>query len=129
MRSSYKPDDACCCDYYNGQAGGGMPYYSGTTLQHGAGVGDILKGLFRSAVPILKSIGKKVLPKIARAGIRTVSDIVLRKKNPKHALIANAGRELEGLIGDTIKAGKSRGKKRKKIINKVAKRARFKENY
>lgn len=131
MRSNYSPDIGCCCDYYKGQAGGNIPFYAGSTVQHGGGVGDILKGLFRSAVPMMKAVGKKVLPKLARVGLKTVNDIVVKKQTPKQALFANVTKELQGKPGKTIK-GVRRGIKRKRRrghTGKGVKRQLLKENY
>lgn len=133
MRSRYEPDVKCCCDYYEAQAGGAIPYYSGSTMQHGGGIGDVLKGLFKSAVPIIKSVGKQVLPRLARAGLQTLSDVVVRKQNPKDAFLTRTGTEIQGLMNNTIKGSQGRQKqkkrKRKSRPQVLAKRPKLKENY
>lgn len=48
-------------DYYVNQAGGELPVFQGSRGQRGHGFGSILSGLFRSAVPMLKRIGKQAL--------------------------------------------------------------------
>jgi hypothetical protein len=58
-----------CCDaskslyeeYYVNQAGNGMPVFQGSRGQRGHGFGSVLGGLFRSAMPMLKRIGKQGL--------------------------------------------------------------------
>ena len=58
-----------CCDaskslyeeYYINQAGNGMPVFQGSRGQRGHGFGSVLSGLFRSAMPMLKRIGKQGL--------------------------------------------------------------------
>ena len=58
-----------CCDaskslyeeYYVNQAGSGMPVFQGSRGQRGHGFGSVLSGLFRSAMPMLKRIGKQGL--------------------------------------------------------------------
>jgi len=48
-------------DYYVSQAGGSLPVFQGSRGQRGHGFGSVLSGLFRSAVPMLKRIGKQAL--------------------------------------------------------------------
>lgn len=48
-------------DYYVNQAGGELPIFQGSRGQRGHGFGSVLSGLFRSAVPMLKRIGKQAL--------------------------------------------------------------------
>jgi len=63
MRKNY-----CCdaykslyTDYYVNQAGNGIPVFQGMRGQRGHGFGSVLSGLFRSAMPVLKRIGKQAL--------------------------------------------------------------------
>jgi hypothetical protein len=121
MRCEYKPDLQCCSNYYQTQSGGSIPYYSGVTTHRGGGIGSIFQGLFRSAIPFLKSIGRKVLPRLARAGVHTVSDVVINKMKPKEAFVNRAGKEVIGLLDSTIK-----GKKRKAHMKHKPKRKRRK---
>ena len=41
-------------DYYMSQSGSGMPVFAGSRGQRGHGLGSMLSGLFRSAMPMLK---------------------------------------------------------------------------
>src|SRR6266568_4813231 len=64
-------------DYYADQSGGGgVPYYSGTAGQRGHGLGSILSGLFRSAMPMIKRglafFGKHAL----KTGLEVANDVV-----------------------------------------------------
>ena len=63
-------------DYYMRQSGNGMPVFIGSRDQRGHGIGSVLSGLFRSAVPMLKrglaAFGKQAL----RSGAQIVSDVV-----------------------------------------------------
>ena len=52
-------------DYYVDQIGHGMPVFSGAINQRGHGVGNILRGLLKVAVPLFKTIGKSALKKSA----------------------------------------------------------------
>ncbi len=51
--------------YYTQQVGNGLPVFSGPRNQRGYGLGGILGGLFRSAMPLLKkgvsSLGREAL--------------------------------------------------------------------
>ena len=50
-------------DYYVNQIGHGMPVFTGAAMQRGHGLGNILRGLFKVAVPLIKTIGKSALKK------------------------------------------------------------------
>ena len=63
-------------DYYVGQAGGSLPVFQGTRGQRGHGFGSVLSGLFRSAMPMLKRIGKQALT----TGAHIASDMLSGKK-------------------------------------------------
>ena len=64
MKTKYCCDAArsLYTDYYVNQAGNGaIPVFQGTRGQRGHGFGSVLSGLFRSAMPMLKRIGKQAL--------------------------------------------------------------------
>ena len=63
-------------DYYVSQAGGSLPVFQGSRGQRGHGFGSVLSGLFRSAVPMLKRIGKQALT----TGAYIASDMLGGKK-------------------------------------------------
>lgn len=52
-------------DYYSQQSGSGLNPYAGARMQRGHGLGSVLSGLFRSAVPLLRRglawFGRKAL--------------------------------------------------------------------
>ena len=52
-------------NYYASRVGAGIPVYPGGELQYGHGLGNLLGGLFRSAIPLLKkgatALGKTAL--------------------------------------------------------------------
>ena len=59
-------------DYYSKQAGnGGMPVYHGSRSQRGHGLGSILGGFFRSALPMLR----RGLSFFGREALRTGAQI------------------------------------------------------
>ena len=63
-------------DYYVNQAGGSLPVFQGSRGQRGHGFGSVLSGLFRSAMPMLKRIGKQALT----TGAYIASDMLGGKK-------------------------------------------------
>ncbi len=78
MRQRYCCDaqKALFTDYYTAQAGGSLPVFQGSRGQRGHGFGSVLSGLFRSAVPMLKRIGKQALT----TGAYIASDMLGGKK-------------------------------------------------
>lgn len=42
-------------NYYQNQAGGGLLGYAGGAVMYGSGLGGLFRGLFRMAVPLLKT--------------------------------------------------------------------------
>ncbi len=105
--------------YYLKQVGSGMPFYRGSTgLQKGYGLGGLLGGLFRSAMPLLKkgaaAIGKQAL----HTGLEIAED-VMGGQNVKSAAkkrIKQAGKQLGSKAIRKIQTGK--GKKRKNNNNR-----------
>ena len=62
-------------DYYMQQSGSGLPVFQGSRGQRGHGLGSMLRGLFRSAVPMLKrglaTFGKHAL----KTGLEIAGDV------------------------------------------------------
>lgn len=83
----------CCTkqfeDYYATQTGKGLPYYRGTVLQRGHGIGGFFAKLFRSAMPLLKSGAKSVGKEVLRTGTMIASDM-LSGENFKSSLKTRA---------------------------------------
>jgi hypothetical protein len=123
MRCKYIPDANACCSYYQAQTGGIIPAFSGTTMQQrGSGIGSFLSGLFRAAIPILKNVGRKVLPRLARAGVRNVGDVITKRRKPAEAFVKHAGHEIEELIDGSIKGNKRKRPTPRASNRKVNKR-------
>ena len=70
--------------------------FAGARYQRGHGLGSIFKGLFRSAIPLLKG-------PVLRAGVHMTSD-VLRGKTMKQAL----KNRVAPLVGDLMQAATAR---------------------
>ena len=109
-------------DYYLNQIGHGMPVFAGTSMQRGHGVGNILRGLLRVALPLVKSVGKSALKKsapiIKEVGTRAIkrgADILATEMtNPKRSKTTQfVGKTLD----DVNKTVRAKGKPRKKRMN------------
>ena len=62
-------------DYYLHQAGTGLSVFAGNRTQAGHGLGNILGGLARMVIPIIRKGGKSVLKEGIRAGVDVLGDI------------------------------------------------------
>ena len=77
MRKKFCCDASRCMyeDYYMQQSGSGLPVFQGSRGQRGHGIGSVLSGLFRSAVPMLKrglaTFGKQAL----KSGLEILGDV------------------------------------------------------
>ena len=77
-------------DYYVKQTGQGMAVYSGASMQRGHGIGNILRGLFRIATPLIKTAGKEafrqskpILKKIGKQVLKRGLDEMTSATSPK----------------------------------------------
>ena len=68
-RCHYKHDGRLYEDYYRTQVGHGLPVFIGGKSTRGRGLGNLLGGLFRSVVLLLKSGGKALLKEGAKTGM------------------------------------------------------------
>ena len=126
--------------YYVNQVGSGIPVYRGSTsLQRGYGLGGLLGGLFRSALPLLKKGASAVGKEALKTGVGIAQD-VLSGQNIKTAAkrrVKTAGRNMGTKVLNKIQKGKGavskpkpgkRGKKRgpsnSSVISKASKRRR-----
>lgn len=74
--SHYRNDPRDYENHYLQQVGNGLPVFRGARVQKGHGLGNVLGGLFRSAMPLLKkgvkSLGKEAL----RTGVEIAGDVL-----------------------------------------------------
>ena len=87
------------------QSGGNIPVFVGSPIQRGSGLGQILSGLFKRALPILK---KKVLPAVVRSGKEVLSDVIINKKGVKQALLDTGKNRISEFVGNTPVTGRSK---------------------
>ncbi len=67
------------------------PVYQGVTRQRGHGLGDMLKSVFRTVVPVLKPMVTRGLHALKDAamthGKEFLHDVIIDKQNPKEAFL------------------------------------------
>lgn len=124
-------------EYYARQAAGGahpymgegrgLPFYRGADYQRGHGVGSFLRGLFRTAYPILRSAAAVVGREAARAGSQVMLDTLAHHKPLRSslrdqweassgALAQKAHKSIRSMVGRGIKRRKT-SKRRQSLAN------------
>jgi hypothetical protein len=110
-------------DYYMAQSGSGVPIFEGYRGQRGHGLGSILSGFFRSAMPILKRglsfFGKQAL----RTGAQIANDVAdgqSLRDSAKRRVSERINEVVPGLIPQS-----GSGRRRRRIKSKKAKRRKF----
>ncbi len=75
-------DHASCRKYYTNQGGSGIDIYRSYPVQGGSGLGAVLGGLFRTALPairtalpLIRRMVKTVVPQLFKTGLRVVGDV------------------------------------------------------
>ena len=109
-------------DYYVTQSGSGLPIFQGSRTQAGHGLGSIFSGLFRFAMPLLKSLGISVGKQALRTGAQIATDVADGQQ---------FGDSAKRRIGDTIKqyvpsfgsqSGSGKRRRRFKLLKNSKKR-------
>ena len=123
-----------CCEssrhlyetYYLNQDGNGLPVFTGIRGQRGHGLGSILGGLFRSALPMLKrglaSFGKHAL----KTGLDIANDVVAGgdfKDSAKRHIPQGIKRFATGL-NVIPQSGGGRGRKRRKSLGNCSRKSK-----
>jgi len=118
--------------YYVNQAkqrGGSLPAFHGAHVQQGYGLGSVLRGLFRWAMPHV-STGAKILGRQALKGglavAQDVSDGKDIKESIKNRTVETGGRIIKNLSGQTGRGKKTTKRKNqsKLSISRPAKKQR-----
>jgi hypothetical protein len=63
-------------NYYVNQVGRGLGVFEGSTIQHGHGIGSLLRGLANSTLPLLKQGGKMLGKQLLNTGVGIVKDVM-----------------------------------------------------
>ena len=100
-RGRRKETHNCCHpkqydDYYLNQVGSGLPVFAGARVQRGHGLGNMLSGLVRAAMPLVKSGSKALAKHGLKTGLRIAGDVMQGQK-PKRAIrqhVKRAGTQL-----------------------------------
>ena len=71
MRVPYRSNPTVYDDFFKSQVGRGLPVYIGR-----GGLGNVLSGLFRSLVPVMKRGGKALLREGVRSAVGVGQDIL-----------------------------------------------------
>ena len=71
MRVPYRSNPATYDNYFKNQVGSGLPVFIGR-----GGLGNVLSGLFRSVIPIMKRGGKALLKEGVRTGLGVAQDVM-----------------------------------------------------
>ena len=121
MKTTRRPslDSKIYEDYYLNQVGQGMPTFQGPNLQRGYGLGGILGGLLRSAMPLLKQ-GAKVLGKHAlKTGVNIATDALAGQslKAATKRRLQESGKTLGRQVVNRMRGG-GRGRKQNKSIKR-----------
>ena len=107
------------------QYGGDLPAFHGVRVQRGYGLGRLLKGLFRAAVPLLKQGARAVGRTALKTGARVANDM-LQGQNLKSSLKTRglqARQELQNKAKKKVAKMVGGGKRRKsKSAKKTTKR-------
>ena len=97
MRTPYRADPELYNDFFKNQVGHGMPVFIGR-----GGLGNVLSGLFRSVVPLMKRGGKALLKEGVRTAVQVGSD-VLDGKNIKSAMKNRAAETGRRILRGTVR--------------------------
>ena len=72
------------------QMGSGLPAFAGTKMQRGHGLGGILRGLVKVAMPVLKQGAKKLGQSALKTGLHVAGEVA-RGKTVKQAVKEKIG--------------------------------------
>jgi len=99
MRHQYLPlTEKDWLQYYSNQQGGLIIGFKGNRYQRGAGIGNILKGLFRMVLPLAKTAGKVIGKQALESGTDLLSDIL--KGDTVKSSLKRHGRQAVGKLVD-----------------------------
>ena len=102
MRTPYRPNPQKYVEYYT-QQGKGAQFFQGMPYQAGYGIGNILSGLFRTAVPFFKPILKSGAQILKQEALKTGKDIV------KDMLLSQGKVPAKKILSQHAKRGLKRG--------------------
>ena len=124
-----------CCDasrdlyekYYLDQSGNGFPVFVGSRGQRGHGLGSLLGGLFRSAMPLIRrglaSFGKHAL----KTGLEIANDVT-EGRSVKDSAKRRVGEGIKRFASSPFGSSQSGSGKRRKI-KRLKKKSKKRESF
>lgn len=106
--------------YYNLQAGGNLPYFSGSTIQTGHGIGSMLAKVFKGTVlPIMKRGAKVVGKELLNTGLTVASDVMNGEnfKSSAKKNLMNSGKNLLSNLTTSLINPKTKKRKSKQMTH------------
>ena len=82
--------------------GNGMPVYAGYASQHGHGLGNILGGIVRSAIPFIMPAVKDAGKQLLREGVTTIQKRILQENTQKKPFVGQDKRPKKSKNSNTI---------------------------
>lgn len=110
--------------YYRYQTGGGRHFFKGAPVQRGYGLGNILGGLLRSALPVIKQGAKTFGKQALKTGAEIASD-ALKGQNIKASAkkrLRQAGHEMTSRALQRVSNPKRRQEPLKRKATGVSRR-------
>jgi hypothetical protein len=114
-------------DYYLRQSGNGLPVFQGSRGQRGHGLGSMLSGLFRSAVPMIKrglaTFGKHAL----KTGLEIAGDVTEGKSfkdSARERIVPTILPGIKRFVDEEILSNQSGSGKRRRILPRIEKKSR-----
>lgn len=93
--------------YYDDQVGGSGDYFKGAPYQKGYGIGGVLAGLFKSALPLIKSGAKNLAKTALTTGLGIAADAIGGQNVKMSAVnrLKDAGTSVVSTAIDTLNRG------------------------
>jgi hypothetical protein len=90
MLVPYNPEDSrpYYKKYYDDQVGHGMGVFEGDTIQTGRGIGSVVRSLFKTTLPLIKSGAKAAGRELLKTGA-TIASEALQGRNFKESATDN----------------------------------------
>jgi hypothetical protein len=117
-------------DYYLRQSGGGLPVFQGSRGQRGHGLGSMLSGFFRSAMPMIKrglsTFGKHAL----QTGLEIAGDVSEGKSfkdSARDRIVPSILPGIKRFAEDEILRSQSGSGKRRRIKKRAKKSRKSKD--
>ena len=104
MKPTHHHDTKAYHDYYIHQSGKGYPVFAGRRYQRGHGLGSIVGGLFKAAIPLLRKGANTIGREALTAGLHIAGDVVEGRniKQAAESRLKSKGQNLFQKAMDTV---------------------------